>query len=226
MLWIIAYNLFLKNNYYKKQLKRGKTCNPSVDIRLKSETLTLQLALNESPRVFWNFPATLLLSCWQNMAMSALHHHFNATNNTRWPLTACRDAGRCHYTPARLPAKTSTGRWKHDIIHVPCVIEGSTMQVVCANQDSFPQQLPTCPLCRETAAHTSPAFSVPLSPTVETPPFDIASAGQMGPHLPLLHVSNWGVSRVDRLEILISLQRRHSSCFEFWNVCIWHFSSS
>lgn len=100
--------------------------------------------------MFWNFPATLLLSCWQNMAMSALHHHFNATNNTRWPLTPCRDAGRCHYTPARLPAKTSSGRWKHDIIHVPCVIEGSAIQVVCANQGSCPQQLPTCPLCRET----------------------------------------------------------------------------
>lgn len=119
--------------------------------------------------MFWNFPATLLLSCWQNMAMSALHHHFNATNNTRLPLTPCRDAGRCHYTPARLPAKTSAGRWKHDIIHVPCVIEGSAIQVVCVNQDSCPQQQPTCPLCRETTAHTSPAFSVPLSPTVETP---------------------------------------------------------
>lgn len=203
MLWIIAYNLFLKNNYYKKQLKRGKTCNPSVDIRLKSETLTLQLALNESPRVFWNFPATLLLSCWQNMAMSALHHHFNATNNTRWPLTPCRDAGRCHYTPARLPAKTSTGRWKHDIIHVPCVIEGSTMQVVCANQDSFPQQLPTCPLCRETAAHTSPAFSVPLSPTVETPPFWHSVRGTNGTtsaataRLKLRCFQSWQIRNID-----------------------------
>lgn len=144
--------------------------------------------------MFWNFPATLLLSCWQNMAMSALHHHFYATNNTRWPLTPRRDAGRCHYTPAGLPAQTSTGRWKHDVIHVPCVIEGSAIQVVCANQDSSPQQLPTCPLCRETAAHTSPAFSVLLSPPVETPhphpPFDILSAGQMEPHLLLLHISN------------------------------------
>lgn len=94
--------------------------------------------------MFWNFPATLLLSCWQNRAMSALHHPYNATNNTRWPLTPRRDACRCHYErsidvcrtvetwhhpcvsrnwrPCRLCAQIRTGRWGKNScprVHLP-----------------------------------------------------------------------------------------------------------
>lgn len=40
----------------------------------------------------WNFPAALLLHCWQNTAESARLYPYNATKNTLWSLTPCRDA--------------------------------------------------------------------------------------------------------------------------------------
>lgn len=66
--------------------------------------------------MFWNFPATLLLSCWLNTAMSALQHPYNATNNTRWPLTPRPEPCRCHYARQSRDVCRTVETW-----HQPCV---------------------------------------------------------------------------------------------------------